>query len=380
MKQETTMDRPKVLCVDDEKSLLEGLVLHLHRSYEAVTATSGEEGLELLKTHGPFAVVMSDMRMPGMDGAAFLSRVRQAAPNTVRLLLTGYADLNSAVAAVNEGQIFRFLTKPCPPDQLLSVFQAAAEQYRLITAERVLLEETLRGSIRILVDVLSLASPLAFGRANRVRRHANELAEALKAPNRWQIEVSAMLSQLGSIAVPEYIIRKHDDGEDLTDDERAMMRRIPAVAEGLVANIPRLEPIRDILSQYVKLSTAGAADAAKPGLGAAILSVAIDYDVLESRGFSTARALAALCARPRQYDPTVLETFMRLKSRSADRPKKAVSLWDLPVGAVFAEDVRTRQGLLVVSRGFQVTASFLERVRNYDLQEPLYVHDAPDEG
>jgi DNA-binding NtrC family response regulator len=111
-------ERTKILCVDDEPRVLEGLALHLGRIFEMVTATSGREGLEVLAGQGPFTVVLSDMRMPGMDGAAFLSKVRQAAPDTTRMLLTGDTDLQAAIAAVNEGQIFRFLTKPCAPYNL----------------------------------------------------------------------------------------------------------------------------------------------------------------------------------------------------------------------------------------------------------------------
>ncbi len=133
--------RPRVLCVDDEPNVLEGVSLHLHRRYEVVTATSGAAGLAALEKDGSIAVVMSDMRMPQMDGAQFLSRVRTGHPNAVRLLLTGQADMQSAIAAINEGQIFRFLTKPCPPAQLLGAFEAAIEQHRLLVAERILLEQ-----------------------------------------------------------------------------------------------------------------------------------------------------------------------------------------------------------------------------------------------
>jgi DNA-binding NtrC family response regulator len=120
------------------------------RMSESTTATSGKAGLERLSSDGPFAVVVSDMRMPEMNGAAFLAQVRERAPDTVRVLLTGQADLDSAIAAVNEGQIFRFLTKPCAPEMLISSLRAAEEQHRLITAERVLLEQTLHGAVKAL--------------------------------------------------------------------------------------------------------------------------------------------------------------------------------------------------------------------------------------
>ena len=106
--------RPRVLCVDDEPQVLEGLALNLRRHYEVHVAGSGAEGLQRLEQDGPFAVVLSDMRMPGMTGAVFLAHVRQRAPDSVRLLLTGHAELDAAIAAINTGHIFRFLAKPCP--------------------------------------------------------------------------------------------------------------------------------------------------------------------------------------------------------------------------------------------------------------------------
>ena len=189
------MNRQKVLCVDDEPHVLEGLSQLLRRLLDVHTATSGALGLEALDRDGPFAVVLSDMRMPGMDGAAFLARVRQQAPDTVRMLLTGHADLQSAIAAVNEGQIFRFLTKPCPPDQLRAAMTEAVRQYELVTAERVLLEETLHGSIRVLTDILSMMSPRVFGRATRVKQLVDELAGGIGLPDHWPILVAA--SEIG---------------------------------------------------------------------------------------------------------------------------------------------------------------------------------------
>ena len=118
-----------VLCVDDEPRLLEGLTLQLRKHFRVSTATTGQKGLEIVDRDPP-AVVVSDMRMPEMNGATFLGHIVERAPNIVRILLTGHADVESAIAAVNHGQIFRYLTKPCPPELLLSVIRAAAEEHQ----------------------------------------------------------------------------------------------------------------------------------------------------------------------------------------------------------------------------------------------------------
>jgi CheY-like chemotaxis protein len=370
----------RILCVDDEPRILEGLSLHVRRRYEVTTASSGAAGLDLLRRGDVFAVVVSDMRMPGMDGAAFLSKVRQLIPDTVRILLTGQADMASAIAAVNEGQIFRFLTKPCSPVVLLGALEAAVTQHRLITGERVLLEETLHGSIKTLVDVLALTNPASFGRVTRIKQHVSDLADKLEIRERWQVEVAAMLSQLGSIALPPEVAEKLYHGHPLLPDEEAMIARLPALTEGLLGNIPRLEVVRGILaSQQRPRSVAADSDHAEKQLivrGGEMLRVATDFDALEARGISPTLALSTMRGREHHYDLAILAAFAEL--RGADGPGaqiREISVSELQVGMILAEDL-TMGNTLLVARGYEVTQSFVERCRNYSkgvLKEPLRV-------
>lgn len=128
--------RTKVLCVDDEVEVLNGLGLHLRRHYELITATSGVAALDLLRGNADVAVIVSDMRMPGMNGAEFLAKSRDLAPQAQRILLTGQTDLASAIAAINEGQICRFLTKPCDPAELLGAVGEAVRLHHARDLER----------------------------------------------------------------------------------------------------------------------------------------------------------------------------------------------------------------------------------------------------
>src|ERR1700722_8438729 len=299
MPERAPVERESILCVDDEPHILEGIKLNLRRHFEVLTATSGSEGLRLLEANPSVVVIISDMRMPEMDGATFLSRAKQIAPNATRLLLTGQADLESTIQAVNEGQIFRFLAKPCPPSTLLAAVETAAEQHRLVTSERVLLEQTLRGCIQMLADVLALTNPLAFGRAMRVKTLVSELAAKLELPDRWQVEVAAMLSQLGYISLPPATVEKLYVGNPLSAEEQKMVARLPIITEQILAHIPRLEVVRAMLSQQAKppagkdLSKIDAKD--RPMLqGAEILRLAIELDELESRGRSTSEAVASI--------------------------------------------------------------------------------------
>src|ERR1700722_18601072 len=169
----------KILFVDDEPNLLDGLRRLLGKEFSIETANGGEAGLNLLAESGPFAVVMSDMRMPGMNGVQFLSAVRQRWPDTVRLMLTGNSDIQTAIDAVKEGSVFRFMTKPCPENILKGAIRAALVQYGLIGAEKELLEKTLHGSVKVLTEILALVNPAAFSRASRIHHTVRHMAHHL---------------------------------------------------------------------------------------------------------------------------------------------------------------------------------------------------------
>jgi CheY-like chemotaxis protein len=360
----------KVLCVDDEPNVLSGLSLHLRRRYELLTATSGAAGLETLLKNPTTAVIISDMRMPNMDGATFLSRSRQVVPDAVRLLLTGQTDLASAMAAVNQGQIFRFLTKPCPPPALLSAVEAAIEHHRLINAERILLEQTLRGSIRALTDVLALTNPVAFGCAMRIRQHVIELAAHLGHRECWQLDVASMLCQLGSVGLPPETASKLYYGKALSRDDEQMVSRMPAVTQQLLANIPRLDDVLAILAGSAKPFRALDPEGTDPRdelvhRGTELLKAASDFDALEVQGNTPGAALDIMRGRMGRYDPDVLNALQALRAVGAEHEQIVeIAVAAIRVGMVFAEDVKTAGGMLLAARGCEVTAGFVERVRN----------------
>jgi response regulator RpfG family c-di-GMP phosphodiesterase len=313
--------RTKVLCVDDEPNVLEGLSLTLRRRFELLTAPGGAAALELLKGNPGIAVIISDMRMPGMDGATFLSRAREMLPDTTRLLLTGHAELTSAISAVNEGRIFRFLTKPCPPPVLLEAVESAAEQHRLITAERVLLESTLRGTIQTLTEVLSLTNPVAFGRATMLRQRVRDIATELKLDNLWQIEIAAMLSGLGAITLPPDTLEKVVQAKPLSEAEQRMVDRVPAVTDQLLAHIPRLESVREIIQASAQPTPRILPE--DPGRlfiarAAAILRLVVDSDALEAQGNNRRMAIDTLRGRGKHL-PEALEAWASCPSRSSAR-------------------------------------------------------------
>lgn len=376
-----------ILYVDDEPNALEGVARLLRGRFAVTVADSGAAALDLLQAAGPFAVIMSDLRMPGMDGIRLLERARELAPYTVRVLLTGYADLEAAIAAVNDGHVFRFLTKPCPPDVLLQGLQAAVEQYRLITAEPVLLEQTLHGSIKTLTDLLALLQPALFGRATRAKRHVSALADELNIQDRWYIEVAAMLSQIGAVTLPAETASKVYHGLPLTDEERQKVERLPARAEALLASIPRLEPVREIIRYQAKHYDGKGVprddvSGTRIPLGARMLKIVLDFDVLQAQGRTATQALDLMKVRAGHYDRELLEAFSTVCERQSAGESEVL---ELPLrmvqrGMVFVEDVRTWSGLLLIARGQEMTENLLERVRNLSpyvrVVEPVRVRRA----
>jgi CheY-like chemotaxis protein len=361
--------QPRLLLVDDEPAVLEALALNLRRSFDVVTAPSGADGLEYLHAESDFAVVLSDMRMPKMDGATFLAQARAIAPDAVRILLTGQADLDAAIKAINQGQIFRFLTKPCPRDTLRGAIDSAVAQHRLLTGERVLLEQTLRGSIKMLVDILAITSPAAFGRANQIKTRVLKLAGLLGILDSWQLEIAALASQLGYIVLPHELCEKLEAKLPLSDDEHRIVARAPAMTEQLLANIPRLEGVRAMLALHVqpprrKLSADPATQLIE--LGAHLLRVAIDIEAIESARGDHGSPMSVLLSRTDLYDPEVIEAVERLYRDAAPGVViRAVSVVGLRAGMTLAEDVRLANGTLLVARGYEVTESFIERIKNF---------------
>ncbi len=366
---------PRILCVDDEARVVEGLALHLRRDYQVLTASSGLSALQILKDKGAPTVIVSDMRMPGMDGATLLKHAKRLYPETIRILLTGDPGRDAAISAVNDGQIFRFLTKPCPPDHLRAAIEAGVVQHRLQVAERVLLQETLIGCIKALVDILAITNPVAFGRSTRVKRLASELAAASGHESFWQLEAAAMLSQIGFISLPVELVEKLYYGKRLTGEERILADGAPAVARKLLGHIPRLEQVMEILAACqdpTKEATEGLVQ-----LGAGVLRLVLEYDAQIAQGQSVGDAIQTLRAHVVRHDGKLLESLESLVSPEAGAQEVSeIPVGRLTPGMVFLDDLRTHIGTLLVPQGFEVTEAFLERARNFGpsiLQEKVRV-------
>ena len=359
----------RVLFVDDEPQVLEGIQRSLRKQVDLQTATSGAEGLRLLSESGPFALVVSDMRMPSMTGAQFLAKVREQKPDTVRMILSGQSDLQATIAAVNEGHIFRFLCKPCAPEQLLAAIEDGLNQHRLLTAEKVLLEQTLSGCVTMLIEILGMVSPAASSRASRLQRYTVGLATALKLPDQWQWGLSAFVSQIGCVALPDAILSKVEAGQTLTDEEKRLHESHPEVAGKLLASIPRLEDVAEIVTaQFGPLNFAGGpADMRQwdvRSMGRLLLRTAVEFDRLAYGGVSGEAASATLRASKLGLPNAIIEALRSVAPAGQERVVRQIRLKDLSPGMILEEDLVSSKGIRLVSAGHEVTRSLIVRLNS----------------
>ena len=316
------MSDEKILLVDDESNILEGFRRELRKRYNLDTATSGEEALKAIQERGPFAVVVSDFNMDGMNGIELLTRVREVSPDSVRIMLTGGGS-DSAVAAVNEGHIFRFLTKPCPGDMLAQTLADALSKYQLIIAERNLLSKTLTAAIHVMTNLLAQVKPCAFGRAARIRLTARQICDQIAPERSWKAEIAALLSQIGCAALSDETLKKAYANKPLKPSEQQAFDNHPVVGKALIANVPRLEEVAEIIGHQASRFDGG--DSTDPVAGEAIpieariLKLALDFDSVRSTTKSLPEALAELQKRKSWYDPVVLSALKRVVAAEAAR-------------------------------------------------------------
>ena len=356
----------KILCVDDEESILRGFQLNLRKDFELHLASNGVEGLEVFDREGGFALVLSDMRMPQMNGATMLSEIKGRDPEVVTVLLTGHTDFESAMAAVNEGSIFRMLSKPCPPEMLIRVLNDGLAQHDLITSKRILLDQTLRGAVDALAQSLSTAKPLFFGRAQRVRRIANELAETMKIPDAWRVDIASTFSQLAYISIPETLVEDVYYKRELALEVRQMVKQLPNDTQLLIEKIPGLEEVGEILGKLTVQHRFEDDDETGLRKSASILRVALDFDYYEEQGHDRSLIVQTLKSKKDIYDPEVTDCLSQLLVVAEQQFKlEVIPIRKLEVGMRLAQELRLEDGFLVASCGADVDRQLLRVIRNY---------------
>jgi CheY-like chemotaxis protein len=353
----------KILFVDDDLNVLSGFQRVLRGRFQVEVAANAEKALQTLQADPDIAVIVSDYRMPVMNGVEFLTETVKVRPACIRILLTGEADTRAAGAAVNQGQIFRFLLKPCPGLILEKTLVAALKQYRLQIGEQVLLQQTVRETMELLVSVLSLTHPLAFTECMSLYQTIRILLADHTIPDKWEFEIAGLLSRLGHVALPADILEKRFRGKELSNSETRLFSSNPAFAANLIAKIPRLELVARIVA---------AQDLSLPDwptwqplnemdrfiVGSQLLHISTLWNVFKHKDLPVSVFLWDL--QTRRIAPALVKSAEKLKMPDRAPKLKLVHASELESGMTLASDLMSDAGLLLLAKGSPLSPVVVE--------------------
>lgn len=406
----------RILCVDDEANILSSLrrLLRPH-GYQIFVANSAAEALQLLQQQ-TVDMVISDMRMPEMNGAEFLQQVRQNWPDTIRLLLTGYADIQSIIEAINQGEIYRYITKPWDDNDILLIIRQALERQQLQAEKRRLealtqqqnlalrelnanleqkvaertadlqkahqallhanekLKTSFLTSIKVFSSVVDLRGSHLSGHSRRIADMARKIGKYLKLDARslQDIFVAGLLADLGKLSLSDDIIKL--PLSQMTPQQLAEFYKHALRAEQLLIPLPDLNVAASIIkSQHERFDGQGfpqRISASQIPLGARILTVASDYDALQHGGIMPKHLHADEAARyilhgaGSRYDPVVVQAFEAvILGKLSEDLTQDIEFKNLQTGMVLAADLTTREGLLILPADFVLDQHMIERLR-----------------
>ena len=412
-----------LLLVDDEPSILSSLRrLFRPQGYHVLTAAGGQAGLDILQGE-TVDLVISDMRMPGMDGARFLEKVRRVQPNAARILLTGYADIASTIAAINEGEIDRYIAKPWDDNDILLVVREALARRSLEQRNRELteltgrqndelralnasLEQRVRSrtaeieqindmlnvayaelksnfmlSMQIFAGLMELRHNGMSGHSRRVAVWAKKVCAKLRLDERTShdIHVAALLHDIGKIGFPDGLLSK--PVSLMTPEETARYRKHPLNAEAALMPLVQLQTVaKYIRSQHERYDGKGFPDgfeAEEIPIGARVLAPIIDYETLMAgtlaeRRFSPEDAAASIRrGAGSRYDDKVVDALLEVLKEpiEEDRDDRCISALDLAAGMVLSRDLVSPQGTLLLAAGYVFDARVVRQVREYAQRE-----------
>lgn len=421
-----------ILCVDDEPSILSALRrLFRAKGFQVRVAEGGQAGLDVLAAE-PVDLVISDMRMPEMDGVMFLEQVRQRWPDTMRLLLTGYADITSIMGAINRGEIYRYIAKPWDDNDIILIVRSALqhraleqEQRRLqaliaaqndalkllnASLERKVLERTaalnqsntaLLGAndqlknnfittIKIFTSLIELRASHLAGHSRRVADLARRLAQKLGLGNKQaqEVFVAGLLHNIGKVGFDDELL--NTPVVMLNTAQLQAFRKHPARATQLLFPLPELKGAADMIASHLERFDGagypnGLRDKQIP-LGARILIVASDYDSLQigtlaQRKLAPSKALDSIIAGSgKRYDPDVVTAMVQLMGETehavsaAPAPMDTVrKVRDLLSGMVLARDLMTPSGLLMLTAGHVLDDAVIGRIIDFEKSMGLHL-------
>lgn len=361
----------KILMVEAAANMLANTRERLCARFDMAFAVGVEEALKAVRAHGPFDVVLCDCKLGKKDGVTLLAAIKTAHPHTIGLLLAQRTELDLALGAVEDGKAFRAVLRPVSVESLIAHLAAGLEQHKLEIAEQSFLQETLHGSIQALTDVLSLANPAAFGRALRIRGLVHRLSKVLLIPQFWEVDMAAMLSHIGCVSLPKALLDKIAAGKDLAPDERKLFETHPTVGAGVLANIPRMALVSEIMKhQHARYD-------ASPPFGARVLKVVLDYDMLLNRGLPAAAIFTQMHGVKGVYDPDILRAFESTIPVDSGYTRRRVTMRDLKENMILEEDIVSVDGMLLLAKDAELNEAniyrLIESTRSFDIVEPVTV-------
>ncbi len=367
-------DRTAILLVEDDPDYAALFRAQLQANYDLTVVSSAEDGLDAIDSGTDYIIVVSDYDLPGINGIEFLERVRERVPQAVRIMLTGHADLAGATEAINKGNVFRYLVKSAHRNDLTAALADARNHYMLEKSQHELLEHTLSGAIKLMIELLSITYPEIFGRSRKIRTRARAMATRLNIEQTWEIDVAALLSHVGCITLSRDLVKKWIDGEELSKAENDMVSRHPEVGRNLLMKIPRLENVANAVGNLGKfnLSTSGLMPlrkAARTDVLTSILQAAMEFESILATGIAESEALDRLHHESaRKYYSEVLAALRgEILKAKVGHIVVEIPVSQLAAGMIVADDIRNSSGYVLIPRNHEV--SEVERIRVTNIAE-----------
>ena len=368
----------KILFVDDESSLLKAISRRLGFKYDLDTADSGQKALDMMLSGGSYGVIFTDMRMPQMDGVAFLAEAQKIAPDSVYVMLTGNNDQETAIRALNEGRVFRFLNKPCESEELTRAIEDACRQYQLVKGEKELLHNTFAGAIRALTDVVEVCQPELAGRSTSVEKKVDTLRSAMEIENRWEFRLAARLSLLGVALLPENEKLLFERGDHTSEAVSQSIEHSCQIASRLLSDIPRLDIIGKIFGHQSPINGAICSNTPESDeeviqVGATLLRVATHWDFLSRQGLSASQLAQDMKAILPELHHHMAEIISETPIEELNSKTIELPVGRLAAGMVLANDIQDDAGALLLRQGHRLTSAMIEKLRAYDCTSTVEV-------
>ena len=318
-----------ILLVDDEVNNIQLLKRALRGKYNILTASEGREGLEILKNNlDKIALIISDHKMPVMEGTEFLRRANEIAPDVIKILLTGFTDVEILTDAVNTCNLFQYITKPFDPNELATIVASGIEKYNLSSSRSLMLrdlKELFYKTIKSISNTLDAKDAYTHGHSLRVTLYSLMLAKTIEPENEKfleEVEVAGILHDIGKISIPQRVLCKPGK---LTDEEFAIMKTHPSCSKKLVQNIKQLENVGFyVQSHHERWDGTGYPNGLKGEqipLCARIVAIADTYDAMTStRSYRNALTHEIAITEIKnckgtQFDPYLAEIFIQMSDR-----------------------------------------------------------------